>query len=59
MEKFEFTTDELVEAATRICELGQDMGYRPDHWAIIISMVAKNLSDAQGIEVNSERRVDA
>ena len=34
MKKIEFTTDELKEIMTKLCEVGQEMGYEPDQWTV-------------------------
>lgn len=52
----EFTEDDLKALAIRACQLGEEMGISPDCFAIMLSMVAKHLSEAQGIEVISERK---
>lgn len=53
--QIEVSEEQLKALATKACEMGQEMGIPPDRFAIMLSMVAKYLSDAQGIEVSSAR----
>lgn len=55
----EVNEDELISLVKKLFALGEDMGKSPDEFAVMLSMVAKNLCEAQGIEVHSERRIDA
>lgn len=51
--------DELKDLAVKLCQLGESMGKTPDEFAVMLSMCARHLCDAQGIEVHSERRMDS
>lgn len=57
--KIEVSDEELKDMVVRVCRLGESLGYTPDEFAIRLSMVAKYLMDAQGIEIHAERKLDA
>lgn len=56
---FEINEDELKTLAKELCEFGEASGFPPDQFAIMLTMVAKYLCDAQGIDIQSERKLDA
>lgn len=59
MPEFIISEDELIELTVKVCDLGKDMDITPDRFAIMISMIARHLSEAQGITVTSEKFIDA
>ena len=57
--QIEVNEDQLKELTIKLCELGEGMGIEPDEFAVMLSMSAKYLCDTHGIEVQSERKLNA
>lgn len=55
----EVSEDELKDLTVRLCQLGEQMGKTPDEFVVMLSMCARYLCDAQGIDIQSERKCDA
>lgn len=45
---FQVSEDQLKELAVKCCQLNESMEIAPDHFAIMLMMVAMYLSDAHG-----------
>lgn len=55
--QFEINKQELTKLTVELCKMGKELGHEPDEFAVMLTMAAKQLCDAQGIEIASERNL--
>lgn len=55
--QFEINKQELTKLTVELCKMGEELGHEPDEFAVMLTMAAKDLCDAQGIEITSERNL--
>lgn len=55
---FSFTEDDLKELLTKLCDLGEEMGYTPAEFAVLLTVANTHLCEVQGIEVMAINKLD-
>lgn len=57
--QIEVDENDLKKLAIELCALGESRGDEPDVFAVKLSMIAKHMCETHGIEIRSERKMDA